>query len=193
MSEPTQQAGREPITYVLVDGENIDATLGLSILERRPDRDERPRWDRVLTFAERRWEQPVRGLFFIAIHEGFDMPFAFVQAMRSIGFRPIPVTGRRDQKVVDIAIKRTLGAIAERSGDVMLASHDGDFLPELQALMDGRRIGVLGFNEFRNVGYADLADDIELFDLEFDVGAFTQPLPRLRVIPIDEFDPVPFL
>jgi len=29
-------------TYVLVDGENIDATLGTSILGRRPHPDERP-------------------------------------------------------------------------------------------------------------------------------------------------------
>ncbi len=35
-------------TYVLVDGENIDATLGQSILGRRPNPHERPRWDRLL-------------------------------------------------------------------------------------------------------------------------------------------------
>ena len=39
-------------TYVLVDGENIDATLGTSILARRPRPEERPRWERVLRFIE---------------------------------------------------------------------------------------------------------------------------------------------
>ena len=34
-------------TYLLIDGENIDATLGLSVLERRPTPEERPRWDRI--------------------------------------------------------------------------------------------------------------------------------------------------
>ena len=34
-------------TYLLIDGENIDATLGLSVLDRRPTPDERPRWDRI--------------------------------------------------------------------------------------------------------------------------------------------------
>jgi uncharacterized protein len=29
----------------------------------------------------------------------------------------------------------------------------------------------------------------EFFDLEDDVGAFTVTLPRVRVIPIDRFDP----
>ncbi len=182
------------LTYLLVDGENIDATLGSSILERRPEPEERPRWDRVRGFAEDRWGQPVRALFFMAVHEGGELPMPFVQALRGMGYRPVPVTGRRDQKVVDIAIQRTLEALADRPlGDVMLVSHDGDFLPQLEGLLDGRRLGVLGFHEFRNTGYARLSDDIELFDLEADVRAFNHPLPRLRVIPIDEFDPLAFL
>ena len=52
-------------TFVLVDGENIDATLGTSILQRRPNPEERPRWERVTEFAENLWGQPVTGLFFI--------------------------------------------------------------------------------------------------------------------------------
>ena len=35
------------VTWMLVDGENIDATLGTSIFGRRPQPDERPRWDRL--------------------------------------------------------------------------------------------------------------------------------------------------
>ena len=34
---------------------------------------------------------------------------------------------------------------------------------------------------------------LELFDLEHDMGCFNKPLPRLRVIPLDEFDPNEFL
>ncbi|MDQ1512869.1 MAG: hypothetical protein QOC59_711, partial [Microbacteriaceae bacterium] len=30
-------------------------------------------------------------------------------------------------------------------------------------------------------------------DLETDVGAFTSPLPRVRIIPIEDFDPTVFL
>ena len=41
----------ERMTYLLVDGENIDATLGTSILGRRPRPEERPRWDRLLEWA----------------------------------------------------------------------------------------------------------------------------------------------
>ena len=52
------------ITYVLIDGENIDATLGTSILGRRPRPEERPRWERLLQFAQELWNQPAAGLFF---------------------------------------------------------------------------------------------------------------------------------
>ena len=44
----------ERTTWVLVDGENIDATLGVvrsSTGDRSPD--ERPRWDRLIAFTQR--------------------------------------------------------------------------------------------------------------------------------------------
>jgi putative heme uptake system protein len=37
----------ERTTYLLVDGENIDATLGGNVLNHRPNPEERPRWERV--------------------------------------------------------------------------------------------------------------------------------------------------
>jgi len=177
------------LTYLLVDGENIDATLGMSILGRRPQPQERPRWDRLLRFAEDTWDQPVQGLFFLAVDT--DLPMPFVQALTSIGYRPIPLSGRPDQKVVDIAIQRTLEEIQRRENDVMLASNDGDFVPQVEALVSGRRrVAVLGFEEFRNSRFNALVPrGLECFDLEHDVDAFTVPLPRIKVISIDEFDP----
>ena len=77
-------AGSE--TFLLVDGENIDATLGGSLLGRRPAPEERPRWDRVLDYARAIWEQPARGLFFL--NATASVPLSFVQALTSIGFRP---------------------------------------------------------------------------------------------------------
>ncbi len=55
----------EPRTFLLVDGENVDATLGGGLLHRRPAPEERPRWDRVRDYARAIWEQPARGLFFL--------------------------------------------------------------------------------------------------------------------------------
>ncbi|MDQ6716025.1 MAG: NYN domain-containing protein [Actinomycetota bacterium] len=179
-------------TYVLVDGENIDATLGTSILSRRPQPDERPRWERLLQFAEDRWDQPVKGLFFLAANG--DLPMGFIQALLAIGYRPIPLSGGPHEKVVDIAIQRTIVELQRRSADVMLVSHDGDFLPQLADICDGRRVGLVAFKEFRNSGFLALADQgLEFFDLEYDVKAFTTRLPRVRIIPIDEFDPSDFI
>ena len=179
-------------TYLLVDGENIDATLGGSILGRRPRPEERPRWERLLNFARDRWDQDVVGLFFLAA--GTELPMSFVQALMAIGFRPVPLSGHHGEKVVDIAIQRTLSAIADRDADVMLVSNDGDFVEEVEHVLDGRRVGLVGFTEFRNGAFVPMAEDgLQLFDLEYDVRAFTTPLERVRIIPIDEFDPAQFL
>lgn len=179
-------------TFVIVDGENIDATLGQSILGRRPQPHERPRWDRVLAHAEQRWEQPVSGLFFIAVNG--DIPMSFVQALTALGFRPVLLSGTEEQKVVDLAIQRTLEALAERDEDVLLLSNDGDFAPQLDPLVGTRRVALVGFREMRSSLFAPLeARGLEFWDLEYDVGAFNAELPRLQVVPIDQFDPTVYL
>jgi uncharacterized protein len=178
-------------TFLLVDGENIDATLGGSLLGRRPAPEERPRWDRVRDHAQSVWDQPVRGLFFL--NGTGHVPMAFVQALSALDFRPVLLSGPPEVKVVDVAIQRTLDALAERGhGDVLLASHDGDFAEQVERLLAGvgRRVGLIGFRELMSGALTDLtAEGLELYDLEDDVGAFTVALPRVRVIPIERFDP----
>src|SRR3712207_3793965 len=178
-------------TFLLVDGENIDATLGGSVLGRRPAPEERPRWDRVRDHARAVWEQPVRGLFFL--NASGSVPMAFVQALTALEYRPVLLSGPADVKVVDVAIERTLDALVQRgSGDVLLASHDGDFAAHLAPLLDdgaARRVGLIAFRELANTGLMELAGrGLEFYDLEDDVGAFTIALPRLRVVPIERFD-----
>jgi putative heme uptake system protein len=185
----------DAVTYLLIDGENIDATLGQQILDRRPTPEERPRWDRLREFAGNAWGRPVTALFFLNASSGV-LPTPFVRALQSLGYRPIPLSGRPDQKVVDIGIQRTLDAIGQRPGNVLLASHDGDFVSHLAGLLqsDDRRVGVVGFPEFFNAGLANLAHDgLEMFDLELDADCFTSVLPRVRIIPVDSFNPEPFL
>jgi uncharacterized protein len=179
------------VTYVLVDGENIDATLGTSVLS-RPRPEERPRWERLLHFASAQWGQPARGLFFLAANN--ELPMPFVQALLAMEWRPIPLSGGANEKVVDIAIQRTLVELGHREADVMLVSNDGDFVEQVRGLLGTRRVGVMGFVEFRSSAFANLVKQgLESFDLEYDVGAFNTPLPRVRIIPIDEFDPAHFL
>jgi putative heme uptake system protein len=179
-------------TYVLVDGENIDATLGTSILGRRPRPEERPRWERLLQFAAEQWGRPAVGLFFLAANH--ELPMTFVQALLAIGYRPVPLSGAAGEKVVDIAIQRTLAELRSRDDDVLLVSNDGDFVEQVEGLLDGRRVGVVGFAEFRNRGFVELEPrGLESFDLEYDVQAFNERLPRVRIIPIEDFDPAEFL
>lgn len=181
----------ERVTWLLIDGENIDATLGQSILGRRPLPEERPRWDRLLQFVDDQWQQTARGLFFL--NASTHLPMSFVQALLALGYKPVPVSGGADEKVVDIAIQRTLAALKERSDDVVLVSHDRDFVSEVGALAGpDRRVGVVAFSEFRSSELTALPG-VEFFDLEYDAHAFDAPLPRVRVIPIAEFDPWEFL
>ncbi len=182
-------------TYLLVDGENIDATLGGSSLGGRPAPDQRPRWERVLEHARTVWGgDEAKGLFFLNASNG-SLPMSFVQALLAIGFQPIPLSGDASEKVVDIGIQRTLDALADRPGDVLLATHDGDFAPQLGALLGpGRRVGLLAFGEFVSSSLRALAEGgLEIFDLEHDVQAFTSRLPRVRIIPLAEFDPTRYL
>lgn len=182
-------------TYLLVDGENIDATLGMSVLGHRPSPEERPRWDRIMRFGAELWGEETRGLFFLNATNG-QMPMSFVQALLAMDYKPIPLAGAATEKVVDIGVQRTLQAIADQgSGDVLLASHDGDFVPHIEHLLDtGHRVGVLCFREFVNADLAGLtAKGLAVFDLEDDIGAFTGVLPRVRIIPLASFDPTRYL
>lgn len=180
-------------TYLLVDGENIDATLGGNILNQRPAPEDRPRWDRVRGFVEEEYGQPVTALFFVNASSG-TLPMPFMQALMAMDFTPVPLSGPQEVKVVDVGIQRTLEALADRPGDVVLASHDADFLPQLTPLVGERRVALLAFHEFVSSQYSDLiAAGLEVFDLEHDAGSFTHRLPRLRIISLDEFDPTAFL
>ncbi|MBL4847547.1 MAG: NYN domain-containing protein [Planctomycetes bacterium] len=181
----------QDFVYVLIDGENIDRTLG-QILDAKPRPEQRPRWDRVRQFAEKAFGKEARALFYLNASRG--LPGTFIQALRLAGYTPIPLTGTAEQKVVDIAIIRTLEEIKNRPGDVLLISHDTDFRESFGALNDGTRsLGILAFQEYLSGDYLDL-EGIKLYDLEDDASAFAGgPLPRVRVIPIDDFDPRRFL
>ena len=177
-------------TFLLVDGENIDATLGGSLLGRRPEPEERPRWDRVKKYGQAVWEQPARGLFYL--NGSGQIPMSFVQALDALDYRPVLLSGPPEVKVVDVAIQRTLEALVQRDGDVLLGSHDRDFLPQVEQLMDsGHGVAMLGFPEMMSGAYAEAW--VQIYDLEYDAKAFNMRLPRIRVIPLAEFDPEDFL
>jgi uncharacterized protein len=177
--------------YVLIDGENLDVTLGSSILRHAPKSAERPRWERVIDFARTLGADEVVGLFFLNSSRG-DTPWPFVAAIQNAGFRAVLLSGTGSEKVVDVGIQRTLEALLKRPGDVIVGSHDRDFAPQIEALIDADHdVAMLGFPELMSGVYAELG--VHTYDLEYDVKAFNQRLPRIRVIPLDEFDPEEFL
>ncbi|RRD29184.1 NYN domain-containing protein [Actinomyces bowdenii] len=203
-------------TYLLVDGENIDATLGMSVLGRRPEPEERPRWDRVLSYCDEiagmtakptpgpmagQSGRNARALFFLNATSG-HMPMGFIQALLAMDYRPVPLagSGSAEEKVVDIGIQRTLEALAQKveSGEqaqILLGSHDGDYVPQVERLLDaGAQVGILCFREFLNAHLTALESrGLTIHDLELDVRAFTSPLPRVRIISLADFDPLAFL
>lgn len=181
-------------TYLLIDGENVDATLGMSVLGRRPDPEERPRWDRIMDFAQSLWQGEVKGLFFLNATSG-QLPMGFVQALLAMDFHPIPLAGSVTEQVVDIGIQRMLEAIGDSGGNVLLVSHDGDYLTQVEHLLDaGHRVGVIGFTEFVSSQLGGLSSrGLRVFDLEDELGAFQAPLPRVRIIPLASFDPQRYL
>ena len=94
MAESTDAQPPAPVTYLLIDGENLDATLGVSVLGHRPAPEERPRWERVVEFVQRTWSNPVKALFFINASSG-NLPMPFVQALVAMGLSPVLLSGRR--------------------------------------------------------------------------------------------------
>lgn len=200
--------------YILIDGENIDATLGVNILKRTPRGEERPRWDRVLFYNvdgqseqsegdELQAETPQnlsapdrKGLFFLnATYRTAD---SFVQALLAIGWTPIQLQSTDEgRKLVDEGIQRTLEAIVESKPGVpvVVGTHDVDYLPQLEALLDaGHDVSVMCFREFLALPIAELESrGLHIIDLEYDVHAFNIMLNRVHPIDIDDFDPYDFL
>ncbi len=185
-------------TYVLVDGENIYTTLYSRILQKKPTTDHRPDWDRVQQYVTSLWKRPSHGIYYFnAGTSGYSQPFA--DYLRGIGYRVVAVkSDKPEEKVVDSAIKRTLEAIAKHpEGNVILVSHDSDFIGEVSALHDGRRrLALLGFTEHMSRKWDPLRESVglEFLDLEWDAKSIPHRLPgRYRIIPIEEFDPEDFL
>jgi uncharacterized protein len=190
--------GSPAATYVLIDAENLDRTIG-EILGRRPTGGERVNYQSLVSWCAERWPKPLRCLVCLNVR-GEQVPegmLGFVQALRAAKCDVVPLYGRPDQKVVDIAIVKLLNALAGVSAaNVVLGSHDGeDFAVHVAPLLaPGRSVAVLGFREYFSQRFRELVPQgLQMFDLEYDARALPQRLPRLVPIPVDEFDPKAFL
>lgn len=136
------------------------------------------------------------GLFFLNASQ--RSATAFVQALLAIGWRPVQLTtDEPERKIVDEGIQRTLEAIAKAKpgADVVIGTHDVDYLPQIEQLLDnGHRVAVICFREYLSTQLAELEErGLEIVDLEFDVRAFNLPLNRTHPVDIDDFDPFIYL
>lgn len=176
--------GRRPLDLLVWDAPNIDMTLA-NVIGARPSATSRPRFDAVarwlLAAADNR---DVEGCVFANVPPGAAATMrGWVEAIRSFGYAVFarPKLGPGDDIDADM-----LSHIADRARThhlhrLVVASGDGrNFAEPLERLArDGVEVVVLSFVEV--AGYAQESDLLTFVDLEDVPGAFTSPLPRVRL------------
>jgi putative heme uptake system protein len=175
---------RSELDLLVWDAPNIDMTLA-NVIGARPTPVSRPRFDAVA-----RWllsaagDREVEGCVFANVPPNSAVTMrGWVEAIRSFGYAVFarPKLGPEDDVDADM-----LRHIEERASThdlrrVIVASGDGrNFLGPLEDLArQGVEVLVLSFSEV--AGYAQESDLLHFVDLEDVPGAFTSPLPRVRL------------
>ena len=181
----TVEPDRRPELDLLVwDAPNIDMTLS-NVIGGRPSASSRPRFDAVA-----RWllvaagEREVEGCVFANVPPGGAATMrGWVEAIRSFGYSVFarPKINPADDVDADMLRHITERATTHRLRRLVVASGDGRNFAE--PLEDLARAGVdcivLSFQEV--AGYAQESDLLTFVDLEDVPGAFTSPLPRVRL------------
>jgi putative heme uptake system protein len=166
------------------DAPNVDMTLS-NVIGARPTPSSRPRFDAVA-----RWllaaagERDVEGTVFANVPPGGAVSMrGWIEAIRSFGYDVFarPKLGPDDDVDADMVDHIRRRAETHRLHRVVVASGDGrNFLEPLEELArTGVEVVVLSFSEV--AGYAQESDLIAFVDLEDVPGAFTSPLPRVRL------------
>jgi uncharacterized protein len=175
---------RLELDLLVWDAPNIDMTLS-NVIGGRPSASSRPRFDAVakwlLSTAE---DREVEGAVFANVPPGGAATMrGWVEAIRSFGYA---VFARPKLNAADDVDDDMLAHIAERARThklrrLVVASGDGrNFAEPLEELArDGVIVSVLSFVEV--AGYAQESDLLTFVDLEDVPGAFTTPLPRVRL------------
>ena len=181
----TVEPDRRPELDLLVwDAPNIAMTLS-NVIGGRPSASSRPRFDAVA-----RWllaassDREVEGCVFANVPPGGAATMrGWVEAIRSFGYAVFarPKVNPTDDIDADMLRHITERATSHRLRRLVVASGDGRNFAE--PLEDLARAGVdctvLSFQEV--AGYAQESDLLTFVDLEDVPGAFTSPLPRVRL------------
>jgi putative heme uptake system protein len=175
---------RRELDLLVWDAPNVDMTLS-NVIGARPTPSSRPRFDAVA-----RWllasagERDVEGTVFANVPPGGAVSMrGWIEAIRSFGYDVFarPKLGPDDDVDADMVEHIRRRADTHRLHRVVVASGDGrNFLEPLEELArTGVEVVVLSFSEV--AGYAQESDLIAFVDLEDVPGAFTSPLPRVRL------------
>ncbi|MGZ4649370.1 MAG: NYN domain-containing protein [Kineosporiaceae bacterium] len=183
--DPAGTSPERPELDLLVwDAPNVDMTLS-NVIGGRPTPSSRPRFDAVA-----RWllagagDREVEGTVFANVPPGGAVSMrGWIEAIRSFGYDVFarPKLGPDDDVDADMLVHIRSRAASRRLRRLFVASGDGrNFLEPLEELArTGVEVVVLSFSEV--AGYAQESDLISFVDLEDVPGAFTTPLPRVRL------------
>jgi putative heme uptake system protein len=175
---------RPELDLLVWDAPNVDMTLS-NVIGGRPTPSSRPRFDAVA-----RWllaaagDRDVEGTVFANVPPGGAVSMrGWIEAIRSFGYDVFarPKLGPDDDVDADMLAHIRSRAATHRLHRLVVASGDGrNFLEPLEELArTGVEVVVLSFSEV--AGYAQESDLISFVDLEDVPGAFTTPLPRVRL------------
>jgi uncharacterized protein len=175
---------RLELDLLVWDAPNIDMTLS-NVIGGRPSASSRPRFDAVAKWLlSTAADREVEGAVFANVPPGGAATMrGWVEAIRSFGYA---VFARPKLNASDDVDDDMLAHIAERARThklrrLVVASGDGrNFAEPLEELAkEGVHVSVLSFVEV--AGYAQESDLLTFVDLEDVPGAFTTPLPRVRL------------
>jgi uncharacterized protein len=182
LDEPADE--RSGLDLLVWDAPNVDMTLS-NVIGGRPTPSSRPRFDAVA-----RWllaaagDHDVEGTVFANVPPGGAVSMrGWIEAIRSFGYDVFarPKLAADDDVDADMLDHIHLRARTRGLHRVVVASGDGrNFLEPLEELARGGvEVVVLSFSEV--AGYAQESELISFVDLEDVPGAFTTPLPRVRL------------
>ena len=175
----------DELDLLVWDAPNVDMTLSNVLGGGRPDPRLRPRFDAVarwlLTTAG---DHEVEGTVFTNVPPGGAVSMrSWIEAIRSFGYDVFarPKLNPGDDVDDDMVEHIRRRAETHHLHRVVVASGDGrNFLEPLEELArSGVEVVVLSFSEV--AGYAQESELISFVDLEDVPGAFTTPLPRVRL------------
>lgn len=183
-SDPHDLSTAGALDLLVWDAPNVDMTLA-NVIGSRPTPASRPRFDAVA-----RWllaaagDRQVEGCVFANVPPGSAVSMrGWIEAIRSFGYAVFarPKLGPEDDIDADMLEHIDERHRSRRLHRLVVASGDGrNFLEPLERLArDGVDVTVLSFAEV--AGYAQESDLLRFVDLEDVPGAFTAPLPRVRL------------